>query len=181
MTAAKSAPIFAAESVPAALGERASAARSDALTRVRLVWIEGKIEHCIRFGRISQERIVDRRTRIMGLRADTPFALIRWASNDYGTVVSRIDIVLPVREGSAYSTLPGVEPGGDILLHIGGWPRVERVLQAIDHVEAIGVDPCDAAPDHWRHLHNRMTAGLPARPYSLDRHRAWLRRKELQP
>ncbi|MDQ2764358.1 MAG: DUF2840 domain-containing protein [Pseudomonadota bacterium] len=152
----------------------------DAITRVRLMWVEGKIEHWIRFGRISQERIVDRQTRVVGFRADARFALIRWASNDYGTVVSRIDIVRAGRANAAYSTLPGVEPGGDILLRISGWPRVERVLRAIDQVEDIGVDPCDAAPDHWHHLHNRMTAGLPARAYSIDRHRAWLRRKELK-
>ncbi|MEG3125085.1 DUF2840 domain-containing protein [Sphingomonas sp. GB1N7] len=151
------------------------------MTRVRLVWIEGKIEHWIRFGRITQERIVDRRTRVVGFQPNAVFALIHWASNAHGTILSRIHIVLAVAEDAACSTVPCVDPGGDILLHIGGWPRVERVLQAIDQVEALGVDPCNAAPDHWRHLHNRMTASHPARPYSLERHRAWMGRKELQP
>ena len=151
------------------------------MTRVRLVWIEGKIEHWIRVGRTAQDWIIGRRTRVVGFRANATFAFMRWASNEHGTIMSRIHIVLAVAEDTACSTVPGVDPGGDLLLHIGGWPRVERVLQAIDQVEALGVDPCDAAPDHWRHLHNRMTASLPARPYSLERHRAWLRRKELQP
>jgi hypothetical protein len=33
-----------------------------------------------------------------------------------------------------------------------GWPKVERVLQAIDDIEALGIDPADVAPDHWRHI-----------------------------
>jgi C4-dicarboxylate transporter DctM subunit len=32
------------------------------------------------------------------------------------------------------------------------------VLQAIDAVEQLGVDPADACPDHWRQLHNRLLA-----------------------
>ncbi|WP_426265280.1 DUF2840 domain-containing protein [Sphingomonas sp. PWP1-2] len=168
---------------PGAAASAAIAQRpfGDSMTHVRLVWIEGEIEHWIRFGRITQERIVDRRTRVVGFRPNAVFALIRWASNAHGTILSRIHIVLTVGKDTAYATLPSVEPGGDILLQINGWPRVERVLQTIDQIEALGVDPCDAAPDYWRHLHNRTTAGLPARPYSLERHRAWLRRKELQP
>ncbi|WP_163981027.1 DUF2840 domain-containing protein, partial [Raoultella ornithinolytica] len=77
------------------------------------------------------------------------FAFVRWAANDYGTVSSRIDIVRAVGAGEAFTTLPFVRPGGDILLKIEGWPKVSQVLAAIDATEAARVDPCDAAPDHW--------------------------------
>jgi hypothetical protein len=50
-------------------------------------------------------------------------------------------------------------------------------LQAIDQVEALGVDPADAAPDHWRHIHNRLSAGEEPRPYTSARHKAWLLRR----
>ena len=53
---------------------------------------------------------------------------MRWASNDFGTIVSRIDIVRAIDRGESYQTLPFVRPGGDILLRINGWPKVERVL-----------------------------------------------------
>jgi hypothetical protein len=53
------------------------------------------------------------------------------------------------------------------------------VLAAIDAVDAAGVDPCDASPDHWRRVHNRITAGLQPRPYTMERHCAWLRRMEI--
>lgn len=152
----------------------------DGLTHVELTWIEKQVEHWIRFGRVAGDRVVDRRRRIVSFRPGEHFAFVRWASNDYGTVVSRIDIVRAIACGEAYSTLPFVRPGGELLLRISGWPKVEQVLRAIDAVEVAGVDPCDAAPDHWRHVHNRLAAGQPPRDYTLARHRAWLLRREIQ-
>jgi len=150
------------------------------LTEVELTWIEKKMEHWIRFGRVAEDRIVTRRTRVVSFRPGAIFAFVRWLANDFGTINSRIDVVRAVGTGEAYTTLPFVRPGGDILLHIEGWPKVEQVLQAIDAVEAAGVDPCEAAPDHWRHVHNRIAAGQPSRPYTMERHRAWLRRSEIE-
>ena len=106
---------------------------------------------------------------------------MRWSANDFGTVSSRIDIVRAVAARESYQTLPFVRPGGEILLHIDGWPKVERVLQAIDTVEAIGVEPGDIAPDHWRHVHSRLTVGYEPRPYTRAQHDAWLLRRRAQP
>jgi hypothetical protein len=82
--------------------------------------------------------------------------------------------------GEPYTTLPFVRPGGDILLKIEGWPKVSQVLATIDSVEAAGVDPCDAAADHWRHVHNRIAAGHQPRAYTMERHHAWLKRREIE-
>ncbi|WP_288006721.1 DUF2840 domain-containing protein, partial [Acidiphilium sp.] len=109
--------------------------------------------------------------------AGSLFAFVRWAANDYGTVVSRIDILRAATPGEAYQTVPFVRPGGEILLRLNGWPKVSQTLRVIDAVQALGVDPADAAPDYWRHVHNRLTAGEAPRPYSRDQHRAWLRRR----
>jgi len=152
----------------------------DGMTRVELTWIEKRIEHWIRFGRVAVDEIVDRRRRIVRFRPDAIFAFVRWAANDYGTVSSRIDIVRAVRAGEPFTTLPFVRRGGDILLTIEGWPKVSQVLAAIDATEAAGVDSCDAAPDHWRHVANRISAGQSPRPYTLERHRAWLKRREIE-
>lgn len=149
------------------------------LTDVELIWIEKRLEHWIRFGRIAAERIVTRRTRIVSFRPDAVFAFIRWSANDYGTVHSRIDIVRAVAAGEGYTTLPFVRPGGELLLSIEGWPKVQKVLAAIDTVETSGVDPRDAAPDHWRHVANRIAAGETPRAYTPERHTAWLKRKAL--
>lgn len=76
-------------------------------------------------------------------------------------------------------TLPYLRPGGTLLLSTHGWPKVERVLQAVDAIEALGIDPADASPDYWRHLHNRLTTGQPAHRYTRLQHRAWLKRRSL--
>jgi len=149
------------------------------LTQVELTWLEGRTERWIRFGRSSGETIVNRWQRILTFPPDSVFAFVRWAANDFGTILSRIDIVRAVARGDAYQTLPCVSPGGEILLRISGWPKVERVLQAIDAVEALGIEPADAAPDYWCHVHNRLLAGEPPRPYDQRQHRAWLLRREL--
>ena len=54
-------------------------------------------------------------------------------------------------------------------------------FRLIDAIEASGIDPCEVAPDHWRHIHNRLAAREASRGYSLARHRAWLQRKALLP
>ncbi len=153
----------------------------DSLTRVELTWIEKKIEYWIRFGKENDEQILDRRRRILRFPSDSIFALVRWASNDHGTVISRIDIVRAITPGERFQTLPFVRPGGDILLKMEGWPKVERVLQVIDAIEAIGIDPAEVSPHHWRHVHNRLTAGQEPRAYTVEQHRAILLRRSVEP
>jgi hypothetical protein len=150
------------------------------LTRVEIVWLEKRIENRIRFGRVAEETILDRSRKIVCFAPGSIFAFVRWAANDYGTIVSRIDILRAVAPGEPCSTVPYVRPGGDMLLRLAGWTKVERALQAIDAVEALGIDPADAAPDHWRHVHNRLSVGEHPRPYTPGRHRAWLKRQGIE-
>lgn len=147
------------------------------LTTVELTWIEKRIEHWIRFGRHAHETIVDARRRVLGFAPGSVFAFVRWAANDFGTIVSRVDIVRAVLPAEPYQTLPYIRPGGEILLKIAGWDKVERILQLIDAIEAIGLDPVDAAPNYWRQTHNRLVAGATPRAYSLEQHRAFLLRR----
>ena len=152
----------------------------DTLTHVELIWLEKRIEHWIRFGRDVAEQIIDRRRRILSFAPGSIFAYVRWVSNDYGTIISRIEIVRAVAPGEAYTTIGFMRPGGELLLRISGWPNVQRVLQAIDTVEQLGIDAADACPDHWRHVHNRLAAGEEPRPYLRERHVAWLKRRRLE-
>lgn len=150
-------------------------------TLVELTWHRKKIENWIRFGRKSYEQILDRRRSVVGFAPNSIFAFVRWASNDFGTIVSRIDIVRAIGRGEPFQTLPFVRPGGDILLRLDSWARVERALQAIDAVEALGLDPADVAPEHWRHVHNRLIAGHEPRAYTPEQHAAWLKRRRIAP
>jgi hypothetical protein len=151
------------------------------LTHVTLLWREGEHEDWVRFGKPVAERVIDRRRRIESYAPGQVFALVRWASNAYGTVRSTLDIVRAVGRGQAFTTLPLVDPGGELLLAARGWAKVRAVLQAIDGIEAAGNDPCHIAPDHWRHIGNRLACGMQPRAYDGRRHRAWLARRRLQP
>jgi hypothetical protein len=146
-------------------------------TLVELTWRQRKIEHWIRFGRKSYEQILDRHHSIVGFAPNSVFAFVRWAANDFGTIVSRIDIVRAIGRGEPFQTLPFVRPGGEILLKAESWPTVERVLQHVDAIETLGIDPADVDPAHWRHIHHRMRAGETPSAYTFPRHEAWLKRR----
>ena len=125
----------------ASAGRASATAFQPLLTHVELTWQEKKVEHWIRFGHSAREQILDRRRRIVSFAPESVFAFVRWASNDFGPTISRIDIVRAIRVGEPHQTLPFVRPGGEILLRADGWPKVERALQAIDAVEALDLDP----------------------------------------
>jgi len=151
--------------------------QTNALTHVELLWIEGKIEYWIRFGRVAKERILDRHRRIISFAPDRIFALVRWRSNDYGTIMSRIDILRAVNPNEPHQTLPCVRPGAESLLRLTGWPKVQQVLRATDAIDALGIDPADVAQDYWRHVHNRIAVGQTPRVYTIERHAAWIKRR----
>jgi hypothetical protein len=76
--------------------------------------------------------------------------------------------------------VPYLRPGGgDVLLQPSGWPKVKRVFQIVDAVEALGIDPVDAAPDYWHHVHNRLSVNEVPRVYTRARRQAWLHRRSI--
>lgn len=152
---------------------------SSALTTVELIWYEGRIEHWLRFGSYIDERMLDRRRRVVTFAPGQVFAFVRWQANDYGTVVSRLDILRASHPSELISTVPGVMPGGESLLRLDRWPKVQQVLAAIAAIEQDGIDPVDVSPAYWCHVHNRITCNRPYRPYARDQHRAWLLRRKL--
>jgi hypothetical protein len=149
------------------------------LTEVELIFVEGREERWLRFGRPVGERVLDRRRRIACFAPGAVFALVRWRGDDHGTMDSRLDVLRAVAAGEPFTRSPFVAPGGELLARLHGWSKVERALRAIDTVEAAGVAPSEAAPDYWRHVGNRLTAGFEPRAYDRRRHEAWLLRRTL--
>jgi hypothetical protein len=148
-------------------------------TEVELLWLEKRIENRIRFGRSVEEKILDRRRRLLSFAPGSIFAFVRWTSSDFGTAISRVDILRAVALGQRCSTVPYVKPGAEILLRLWGLSKVERVLQLIDAVEALGIDAADAAPEYWHHIHNRLSVNENPRSYTKGRHQAWLHRQRV--
>ncbi len=76
------------------------------LTHVELLWIKKQVENRIRFGRSVDQHIIDRHRRVVSFEAGSIFGFVRWAGNEYGTTVSRIDILRAVAPGERYITVP---------------------------------------------------------------------------
>lgn len=151
------------------------------LTHVELLWLKKRIENYIRFGKTVENRIIDKSRRVVAFAPGSIFAFVRWTANDFGTVASRIDILRAVGSGKRCSTIAYVRPGADILLTTIGWPNVEKVLEIIDAIEALGIDATDVPPEYWRHVHSRLAARESPRPYTRQRHEAWLLRRRIEP
>ncbi|MBZ9803405.1 DUF2840 domain-containing protein [Mesorhizobium sp. ES1-6] len=151
------------------------------LTYVELLWLKKRIENYIRFGKTVENRIIDKSRRVVAFGADSVFAFVRWTANDFGTIASRIDILRAVCASTRCSTVAYVRPGANILLTVIGWPNVERVLQVIDAIEAINIDAIDVSPEYWRHVHGRLAVRESPRPYTRQRHEAWLLRRRIEP
>ena len=96
-------------------------------------------------------------------------------------MLSRIDILRALLPHEAATSIGFLRPGGEILLRMSGWPKVQRVLQLIDAIEQAGFNPTNVCPDHWRHIHNRLSANQDPRDYTKERHALWLKRKTLSP
>jgi hypothetical protein len=151
-----------------------------ALTEVQLLWDEGRLERWIRFGHASKDRSLDAQRRTLFFPAGAIFCFVRWQANDFGTVLSRVDILRACHPHEACTKIGLVYPGAEVLLRQTGWPKVEPVLQTIDTIERNGFDPADVCPDHWRHVHNRLSASQDPRAYSSERHALWLQRQKVQ-
>jgi hypothetical protein len=166
---------------PSAEPDEAQSLAEPMLTRVELHWHEKQREEWLKFGKPVASRIIDRHVRIESYAPGQVFALVRWAANEHGTIRSVLDIVRAVARGESYTTLGQVDPGGDVLLSVSGWPKVAQVFRLIDAIEAANIDPCDVAPDHWRHVHLRLSIAAKPTSYTPERHQAWLARQRVMP
>ncbi|MHC5307779.1 DUF2840 domain-containing protein [Bartonella sp. LJL80] len=149
------------------------------LTLVDLIWIEGKIEHWLKFANTVYEHRTDKNRRTVGLNPNEVFAFVRWSANDYGTVVSRLDIVQSVDREEKYQTIPFVRPGGLLLLKTNGLNNVHYVLDLITEIERSGINATEVSPDYWRHVHARLLVHSKPHIYTTEQHQAWLKRKKV--
>jgi hypothetical protein len=118
----------------------------------------------------------------VGFAPGSVFAFVRWASNEHGTIVSRIDILRAIGRGEPYQTVPFVRPGGEILLRIDSWPTGPAGAAAIDAVESLGVDPADVAPGPLAARPQPFDRGSgTAIAYTPERHAAWVSRRRIEP
>lgn len=150
------------------------------LTRVSLAYVERRINLYLRFGQLLRELRLDRWRRCASFAPGSVFCRVRWESNDYGTTRWQLMVLQAGTPGERMQRIAGIRPGARLLLCVEGEARTQAVLQRIDAIEALCIDPAQAAPSYWRTLGNRLAAHQPLPAYDAERHAAWLRGKELR-
>ncbi|MEQ9145578.1 MAG: DUF2840 domain-containing protein [Parvibaculaceae bacterium] len=147
---------------------------SETFTRVEIAFYPEHLNHWLRFGEPDEQQDLDRRRSLALFKPGRVFGYVRWRANEYGTQDWRFTIVRTAAPSRFLSRVEGVHPGGEVLLLVTGNTKVKRALLLIDTLEAAGFEPADVSPAYYRHVHNRITAGRPARDYSEAQHQAHL-------
>ena len=148
-----------------------------AWTWVDLTFRRRRVEQWIRFGAADMTRRRDRFSTSTAFATGAVFGCIRWQGNEHGTVAAQMIVARAVGRGEPFQTLAFIRPGAEILLNLHGWPRVTHTLAILDAIEAQGIDPAAVSPEHWRHVHNRLSVGVEPIAYTGARHAAWLARR----
>ncbi len=149
---------------------------SELWTRVEIHYLPEFLNYWIRFGEPQQWQDRDRRRAFAFFRAGQIFGYVRWEANEYGTQLWRLLVMRAGDDLHPLDRIPGVAPGGEILLDLRGTDRVKKVLAMIDALEERDFEPSEVSPDYWIYVQNRVLTRLPIRPYDLDQHRAHLLR-----
>ena len=141
---------------------------ADALTHVELTWLEKRIEHWITLRpTMSPRQILDRRRRILSFAPGSIFAFVRWACERFRH--RRLAHRHRARGRAAAKPIrrcPSCVPAARSCCASLAGPRSSACCRRSTPSRQLGVDPADAAPDHWRHVHNRLAAGDEPRPYT---------------
>jgi hypothetical protein len=144
------------------------------LTRVSLAFVEHRINLYLRFAHPVRELRLDRWRRCAMFVPDALFCRIRWESNDYGTTRWQLMVLRACTAHDVVQRIAGIKPGAHLLLCAEGERQVQAVLQQIDAIEALDIDPPATSPAYWRALGNRLAARLPLPVYTTERHTAYL-------
>lgn len=148
--------------------------------RVSLAFVEHRVNVWLRFGQPVRETVVDRWRRVATFEPNAVCCRVKWIGNDYGTALWQLMVLQAPMPLDGAQRIAGVAPGARILLRADGEQQVKAVLEVIDAIEALGVDPTAVAVTYWRTVGNRMAARQPVPDYTTERHAAHLARGVLR-
>ena len=152
---------------------------SNYLTRVHVVYGRDKFNYYTRFG---APRYRKEQTAAEKYEYYTPgevLGYVRWQAGKYGTQRWRFLVLRTGDASTTVCTLPGVEPGAEVLADISGKDRVHRLFEAVDAIEALGIAPDTVAPWYWVQCNASLNSSLKPSAYTSGMHRAWLQESEL--
>lgn len=148
--------------------------------RVSLAFVEHRVNVWLRFGQPVRETALDRWRRVATFEPNAVCCRVKWIGNDYGTTLWQLMVLQAPMPFDGAQRIAGVTPGARILLRADSEQQVKAVLEVIDAIEALGVDPAAAAVTYWRTVGNRLAARQPLPDYTTERHAAHLARGALR-
>ena len=148
--------------------------------RVSLAFVEHRVNVWLRFGQPVHEMVLDRWRRVATFEPSAVCCRVKWIGNDYGTALWQLMVLQAPMSFDGTQRISGVAPGARILLRADGERQVKAVLEVIDAIEALGIDPAEVAATYWRTVGNRLAARLPLPDYTTERHAAHLARGALR-
>ncbi len=148
--------------------------------RVSLAFVEHRVNVWLRFGQPAHETTLDRWRRVATFAPNAVCCRVKWIGNDYGTALWQLMVLQAPMPFDGAQRVGGVAPGARILLRADGEQQVKAVLEVIDAIEALGIDPAAAAATYWRTVGNRLAARQPLPDYTTERHAAHLARGALR-
>ena len=151
----------------------ASITQDTPLTRVSLAFIAHRIDLSLRFGHPLRELPMDSGWRCAMFLPGALFCRTHWACLDDGSVRWQLMVLQACTPWDGMRRIAGIQPGAHLLLHAQGGQPVQSVLQQIDTIEALGIDPVAVSPAYWRKLGERLAARRPLPAYTDEQHAAY--------
>ncbi|GKT00479.1 DUF2840 domain-containing protein [Acidovorax sp. SUPP3434] len=148
--------------------------------RVSLAFVEHRVNVWLRFGQPVRETVLDRWRRVAIFEPNAVCCRVKWIGNDYGTALWQLMVLQAPMPFDGAQRIAGVVPGARILLRADGEQQVKAVLEVIDAIEALGIEPAAVAATYWHTVGNRLAARQPLPDYTSERHAAHLARGALR-
>lgn len=151
-----------------------------AAMRVSLAFVEHRVNVWLRFGQPVRETVLDRWRRVAIFEPNAVCCRVKWIGNDYGTALWQLMVLQAPMAFDGAQRIAGVVPGARILLRADGEQQVKSVLEKVDGIEALGIEPAAVAATYWHTVGNRLAARQPLPDYTSERHAAHLARGALR-
>lgn len=150
----------------------ASVTHDTPLTRVSLALVEHRIHLALRFGHPLRVLFLSTGWRSAVFQPGAAFCRTHWACLDDSSERWQLMVLQACRPWDGMRRIAGIQPGARLLLHAQGKQFVQSVLQQIDAIEALGIDPVQVSPAYWLSLDEHLAAqeSLPA--YTPEQHAA---------
>ncbi|WP_239467162.1 DUF2840 domain-containing protein [Rhodoferax koreensis] len=148
--------------------------------RVSLAFVEHRVNVWLRFGQPVRETVLDRWRRVATFEPNAVCCRVKWIGNDYGTALWQLMVLQAPMPFDGAQRIAGVVPRARILLRADGEQQVKAVLEKIDAIDALGIEPAAAAATYWQTVGNRLAACQPLPDYTSERHAVHLARGALR-